>query len=330
MTLTKNIIIDGNNLIHRSYAVFVGNKHPDDLLTSNSGYPTGFIYGIFSMLSDWITEIGNPTKIYFVLDGKPVKRLALDPEYKKKENTVNPGSDSNIITLTDGFVANSEMELVLHLLSLLGVDILHHNLEEADDVIASFVKKNIEDINVVVSSDIDFYQILSWSDKIVLYRPGVGSDRFFDAEKAEEHMLKKFKVRISPSGVRMFKALTGDPSDGINGIFRVRKKLVAPLCHHASVDDVYGTGFPGFSKLEKQRAMESYDRVKINYELVGLNSDLDLESVITKSEPNFDLASQIFEEDLSIHSIRVNSFKVGNKTRTSTARSLIPDFLSDI
>lgn len=330
MTLTKNILIDGNNLIHRAHAVFVGNKHPEDALTSANGYPTGLIYGIFSMLSNWMDEMSNSSKIYFVMDGKSEKRLALDPNYKKKENVVRPGIESNSIRLSDGYFANSEIEVVIHLLSLLGIDIFHNHAEEADDIIASFIKQNIDDINIIVSSDIDFYQILSWSDKIIIYRPGSGTNRFYDAEKAEEHLFKKFKVKIPPDNVRMFKAMTGDPSDNIIGIYKVRKKLVAPLCHHLSVDEIYNTGFPGFSKLEKQRASESYDRIKTNYELVGLDSSINLSSSLIKSNPDFLMASKILQEDLNIHSISTSSFKVGNKTRTSMAYNLVPDFLRDI
>ncbi|HED05457.1 MAG TPA: hypothetical protein ENI61_02090, partial [Ignavibacteria bacterium] len=98
--LIKNILIDGNNLIHRSNAVFVKNRIENDIILSSKGYPTGLIYGIFSMLSSWISEIHSPNNIIFFLDGKPVRRLSIDPTYKQKqgEKIELPGSANNQIT----------------------------------------------------------------------------------------------------------------------------------------------------------------------------------------------------------------------------------------
>ena len=75
--LERNVLIDGNNLLHRSFAVFVKGKSPHEEMTSSSGYPTGLIYGIFSMLSDWVSEISNPTRVVFFLDGRPTRKLSL-------------------------------------------------------------------------------------------------------------------------------------------------------------------------------------------------------------------------------------------------------------
>lgn len=334
--LKRNILVDGNNLIHRSHAVFVKGKSDGELMTSPSGYPTGFIYGVFSMLADWIPEISNPSKMVFFLDGRPVRKLAMDPGYKQKEDDEErerPGSSSCPIVLSDGFEASTEMDVVTHLLSLLGVDVCHHPEEEADDLIASYARSTSEDMNVIVSSDTDFYQMLAWSDRIVLFRPGTGPDRFYDAEKAEEHLLKRFKVRIPPENVRMFKALTGDSSDGIVGVPRVRKKVVAPLCHHATVDDLYATGFPGFSRAEREKAESLKERIRTNFDLIGLNDGLDLSGSIVESSPDFKAASSILRDDLGITTVFPHVFRFGGGTvRTSSPSpvDLLPDFLKDI
>jgi len=332
--LERNVLVDGNNLIHRSHAVFVKAKAPDELMTAPSGYPTGFIYGVFSMLSDWLSEIANPTRMVFFLDGRPSRKLALDPDYKRKDDAeARPGSTAASVRLSDGFEASTEMDVITHLLSLLGVDVYHHPEEEADDLIASFVRQHFEAMNVVISSDTDFYQLLAWSDRIVLFRPGTGASRFYDAEKAEEHLLKKFKVRVPPENVRMFKALTGDSSDGIVGIPRVRKKVVAPLCRHSSVDELYATGLPGLSKAEREKAEALKDRIRTNYELIGLNDSLDLSGALTKSSPDFEAASKILRDDLGITTVFPHSFKIGQGPRvrvSAPTTDLLPDFLRDL
>lgn len=329
----RNVLVDGNNLIHRAYAVFVKDRPPHDVLTSPSGYPTGLIYGIFSMLSDWVPEISNPTRMAFFLDGRPARRLALDPTYKLKDKQDRPGSAPCQIELSDGFVAATEMEVVVHLLSLLGVDVYHHPDEEADDLIASYVSSRPDDMHVIMSSDIDFYQLLEGNDRVVLFRPGTGSNRFFDAERAEEHLLNKFKVRVPPGNVRMFKALTGDPSDGISGVPRLRKKVAAPLCHHKSVDDLFSTGLPKFSDAEREKTEAMRDQIRLNYELIGLDSSLNLSESRIPSQPDPKSASKILREDLGITTIFPHAFEFGkSRVRTSspTAYDLLPDFLKDI
>lgn len=332
--LERNILIDGNNLTHRSHAVFVKGKSENEIMTSPSGYPTGFIYGIFSMLSSWIPEVSNPTRAVFFLDGRPVRRLSLDPDYKKKDPSHGPpGLDPIQICLSDGFVASTEMDIVTHLLSLLGIDVYHNLEEEADDLIASYVRTNSEAVSIIVSSDVDFYQMLAWNDRIIIFRPGVEGNRFFDSERAEEHILKRYKVRVPPKNMRMFKALTGDSSDGIPGIPRIRKKVAAPLCHYSSVNDLYASGLPGLSKAEKTRAEELRDRVTLNYELVGLNDSLDISKSIKKAEPDFKAASAILQNDLGIMTVFPHTFKFEQDGRVRSSVSnfaLLPDFLQDI
>lgn len=332
--MDRNILIDGNNIIHRSHAVFVKDRTGPDVMTSPGGYPTGLIYGVLSMLSDWISSISHPTRMVFFLDGVPRKRLAMDPQYKFKEESDMPGKTDLLLKLSDGYEARNELDVIVHVLKLLGADLCYHQDEEADDLIASYVRSHSGDMCVVISSDKDFYQLLAWSDRVVLYRPGIKGNRFFDAERAEEDMLSRHKVRVPPSNIRMFKALTGDPSDGIVGVPRLRKKVAAPLCRFRSVDELYESDFPGFSKAEREKAIALRDRIHLNFDLIGLNDGLDLELILQKSTPDFEAASRILKKDLGITTVysHVFQFENGGKIRLSPASSfdLLPDFLKDI
>lgn len=337
--MDRNVLIDGNNVLHRAYAVFVKDRVGEDVMTSPGGYPTGLTYGFMSMISDWIQAISNPTRMAFFLDGVPRRRLAIDPDYKKKEEHDRPGRIEAPLVLSDGYKARNELDVIIHLMSLLGADLYQHEDEEADDLVASYVRSHMDDMNVVISSDKDFYQMLSWGDRIILYRPGVKGNRFFDAERAEEDLVKKYKlekygVRLPPSSVRMFKTLTGDASDGIVGVPRLRKKVAAPLCHHLSVADLYATGFPGFSGAEKKRANELRERIEKNFELVGLHDDIDLSPIVRKAAPDFKMASRILRDDLGMHTVFAHSFKFGRTGKVrlspSTSYDLLPDFLKGI
>jgi 5'-3' exonuclease len=319
--MDRNVLVDGDNLLHRAQAVYVDSKPPHEQFTSSSGYPTGLVFGALDMLSDWVSSMANPTRFSLFLDGRPLRRLGVDPTYKQDEEKEKgrPWKQPCPITLSDGYTAPDQLSLLVHILKLLGFGVYWHPDEEADDLIASYVRSRISDVNIVVSSDKDFYQLLSWDDKIVLYRPGVAGNRFFDSEQAELHMMKLYKVRVPPANVRMFKALTGDSSDKIVGVPFLRKKVAAPLCHHTSVDDLYATGLPGFSKAEKQKAVDLADRIRKNYEIIGLVDSVDIESCFTPAATDFAAANRILKQDLSIKSIFTHAFSVTSPGRIRTS-----------
>jgi 5'-3' exonuclease len=331
--MDKNILIDGNNLLHRAHAIFVKARDEDPFI-SKTGYPTGLIYGCLSMLSDWLPAIANPTRALFFLDGVPKRRRDLDPTYKVKEDTEEIWMTNAPFKLLDGFEAVGETEIIAHILQLFGVDSIYDKFEEADDLIASYVKSCSGEIHVIMSSDKDFYQIVS--DTTILYRPGVEGNRFFDAERAEEHMYQLYKAKVPPASVRMFKALTGDSSDGIVGVPRLRKKVAAPLCGLPSVDAVYATGLPGFSKVEKEKAESLREKIRINFELTGLVQDIDVESMRQHLEPNPELALKILHNDFQIYGVDPQSFRfcAPGRVRVEPAvpvKGLMPaGFLDDI
>jgi DNA polymerase-1 len=330
----RTVLVDGNNLLHRAYAVYVTNRS-DDPLISPSGYPTGLIYGFLNMLSDWVSSISDPTGISVFFDGVPRRRLAMDPDYKKKEpGHVRPGSSPARIRLCDGHVCEDELGVMAHVLSLMGADIYHHPDEEADDLIASYVRQHPSDVHVIISSDRDYYQLFSESDRLVIYRPGhAGGARFFDADTAESDLSKKYDVALRPSDILMFKALTGDPSDKIPGVPRLRKRVAAPLCRHRTVDDLMATGLPGFSKEEKRKTEELRDRLALNLRLIALDSNVDLSGSRRPALDDVQAAGRVLREDLGIVHVSPSSFRfAGSRVRHGGAVVFnpVPDFLRDI
>lgn len=325
MKLETNILVDGNNLLHRAHAVFV--ERTPDPMRSAQGYPTGLVYGFLSMLADWVPSIASPTRMAVFFDGIPRRRLAMDPTYKLKEETALRFSGPSI-RLSDGFEAANDLEVLKHLLCLLGADVYRHPDEEADDLIATYVTSRSDDLHVIISSDRDFYQLFTVSGRVVIYRPGVPGNRFFDAERAAEDLEKKYGAPLGPSDIRMFKALTGDPSDGIEGIPRLRRKVAASVSSHRDIESLYASGLPGFSAAERTKAVELKDRVSLNWDLIGLRQDLDLASTRTPGSYDHSTISRILREDLSINSIYPHLFEFGpSKVRTGPE---IPDWLQGI
>jgi 5'-3' exonuclease len=326
--MKRNILIDGNNLLHRINAIV----SKDPVRVSKDGYPINLIVGTLSILLNWIHNIPNPDRLILFLDGTPKKRLEIDPNYKPT-STTRPGSESRPLLLASGYQAQNELDIIVYLLKLVGFDVYYHPEEEADDLIASFVFQNPEDINIIISSDKDFYHLFTINPKIILYIPGIKGNRFFDRELAEADLLRKYKVKLSVADLRMFKALTGDPSDGIKGVLRLRKKVVAPICHCQTVNELYETGFPNFSKTELVSMNSAKDLIEKNLKLISFDYQINLNDIcqsmkgIRAETLSFSIADSILNQ-LDIRTISMNDFKI-QKTIVRF-NDVIPDFLSDI
>ena len=319
--IERCVLIDGNNLLQRAYYVFIDGRMKGGLPLKSGpdGYSTGIIYGFISFLNSWLYDMKPYTSISVFFDGKSTRRRTMDPTYKvhREENKnydFRIGKSDFPVDLFDGFKAESDLSALVHIIKLLGCNVYHDPNEEADDLIASFCKHKPETIRIIVSDDKDFFQLMT-DPRIITYRPGSKTRKFCDAAAAEEVWGRLNKVKgvgthpkVPCSQVRMFKTFCGDSSDGITGIPSLRKKIAMTICHLPTLDDVYATDFPSFSKLERTRALELKDRIKLNWELVGLKDDLDLSQSLQPAQKNYQMAVDICRylgmDDLDFGSFR--------------------------
>lgn len=333
----RNVLVDGNNLLHKMFHVFVSSrvKNSKPLMFSKSGYPIGLIYGFFSVLSSMIDDINNPTNIVVFFDGSPIRRRKLDLNYKNyrtRSSFVYP-PDVVIppITLSDGYLAQNELAVIIHALNLLGCDVYHHCDEEADDLIASYIKKRADEINIIVSDDKDFFQLVR--DRTILYRPGSKHDRFVDVDKVLEITSHLYSIPFSPEKIHMLKSFIGDMSDGIPSFTGVAMRklgsgvpeIVNFFCQYSSIEDALSIGIQEFPKkfsefgckiqdMKKfEKIKSASDRIRLNYKLVSMIDDIDLGACLSHLDQNFDSVRSIFGE-LNIDSINVSSFRL-NKAR---------------
>ena len=314
--LEKSILVDGNNLLHRVYHSFVASriKRGEPMLCSPSGYPTGILYGCLVLLSSWLYDIPDFSKITVFFDGLPKRRRDIDKTYKAKReggiSLFNPEVKFPI-KLSDGFETDGEVGVLVHILLLLGCDVCFHPDEEADDLIASFVKSKSDGVHVIISDDKDFFQLLT-NPKVVVYRPGSPpGNRFLDAEKSELHWSKLAgggHPKVPSTHVRMFKSLCGDSSDEIIGVDRLRKKVAITLCHHQDVDSLFETDLPGFSDTERQKTFALKDRIKLNHFLTGFFDQIDTSVCTQTGVVDRSTADRILRDDFGMTSVDLSSF----------------------
>lgn len=335
----RHVLVDGNNVLQRAFYVFVEGrlKQGMPLLSGPKGYPTGVIYGFLSFLGSWLYEMQPFSTISIFFDGTPARRRALDPNYKiKREETkhnLKLGAFDAVkipLKLRDGFEAESDIAVLSHLLQLLGCDIYHHPNEEADDLIATFCKQKLGEVRIIVSDDKDFFQLLT-DPRVVAFRPGSKDRKFVDAAAAEEvwgRLLKGKHPKIPCGQVRMFKTLCGDSSDDIIGVPLLRKRVAMTVCHFPTIEDVYASGMPNFSDSERAKAIDNQERIKRNWELVGLKDDLDLSESFRAGQRDYPLAVDICREDLLMMGLDLGPFR---SLQPSQQESLpLESWLSDI
>jgi 5'-3' exonuclease len=183
--VTKLLICDGYNLMHRARSGFALGPAP---------VMFNFFRGFKSLI-----EQHNPSRVVFVLDGCPKKRLESLPTYKLNR-VIDPKDDKKLDEMRR---FHAQKDVIIELLrDRFPVSVVKHADYEADDVIYTLVKNASRAINVtVVSSDSDFTQLLDEFDNVTLHNP-----------------VKKTNVQRHSSGdYVLWKSLRGDPTDNIDG-----------------------------------------------------------------------------------------------------------------
>jgi DNA polymerase-1 len=320
----RHVLVDGNNLLRRAYYVFVENrlKCGEKPIVNRYGMPIGLIYGTLNLLSSWLHDL-NLTKISIFFDGKPMRRIAMDPDYKQNNRTdLDVGE---VVRLSDGTEFPNQILFISSVFRKLGCDIYWHPEEEADDLIASVIHLDPEAIHIIISADSDFFQLVN--NRTVVYRPGIPPPRLYDLERVGEYYMKKYGCQILPKHIRMFKAFTGDPSDNIKGVPRLRKKAAFSLCDAENVDAAISTGMIHLSATERSKLISLRNRINLNWELIELKNNVDIKSCLMPAIPDFADALNMCN-DLNIP-LDTTPFHVGSYA-IDRNNILVDDWLRDI
>jgi 5'-3' exonuclease len=263
--MKKVMIIDGLNMFLRSYIVVPSmDKH---------GAPNGGTYGFMKSLQK-ICAMFQPDEIIVCWDGAggSQKRKEIDKNYKAGRKPVR--FNRRLIDLSpeesDKNKYNQQLRLMEYLNDLPVIQTMIDYIE-ADDVISYVVQheKYAEWEKVIVSSDKDFYQLIS--DKTKLYRPI--QDDLVDYPS----LIENFKIH--PKNFALARSLVGDKSDNLPGVPRVGLKTVAgkfPFLKESKqyeVEDVM-SHCEGLERMLKvhENILEHSQLVEKNYKIMQLYS----------------------------------------------------------
>ena len=216
--MKKVILVDGNNLMFRSYyaTAYTGN-----IMRNSKGVPTNALYGFVGMMNKIISE-EKPQYIAVAFDiGKNFR--------KQKYETYKEGRQATPDDL------KIQMPVARDILNAMGIKYFELEPYEADDIIGTLAKMCDQDPEydgTIISSDKDLLQLLS----------PVVDMKLLKQKDYIRYNPKSFKEDwgIDPIRIIDYKALAGDASDNIPGVKGIGDKTALTLLkEYESIENLY-------------------------------------------------------------------------------------------
>ena len=251
--LKRAILIDGNNLLFRSYyaTAYTGNT-----MKNSKGFPTNALFGFVNMMNKIINE-ENPEYIMVAFDkGKNFRH--------EKYDNYKAGRIETPKELLDQFPVAKKI------LKYMGIVSLEIDNYEADDIIGTFAK--MADLDkaydaTIISSDKDLLQLISDDVDVKLLKQKdyimMNKNTFFK------------EYGIEPIRIIDLKALEGDKSDNIPGVKGVGEKTALNLLReYGTLENIYDNIDNIKGKL-KDKLIADKDNAFFSKELATIYKDID-------------------------------------------------------
>jgi DNA polymerase I len=211
----KVLLVDGHALLHRAFHALPGLTNPD-------GFPTGAIFGFFSIFFRALEKI-KPAYALVTFDMKgPTFRHELAGDYKAHRK---PPPDDLVL----------QEPKVKEILTALDIPIYQKPGYEADDIIGIITRKTPKTaLNIILTGDMDLLQLIN--DNTVVYRLKTGITDFvvYDTD------MMKSEYGLTPDQWVDLKALKGDASDNIPGVPGIGEKTALDLIQrYKSIEKLY-------------------------------------------------------------------------------------------
>ncbi len=261
-------LIDGHALAYRTYFALTSGGTASSRWLTSKGEPTAGIYGFTSVLLR-LLEQERPDYLAVVFDTGKTFRDDLFPDYKatreKMPDDLRVQID-RIRNLVDTFnIPRAEMEGY-----------------EADDVLGSLANWAVDQGLAVkiITGDRDLLQLVN--DRITVSLPGksLSDARDYFRDDVKESM------GVWPEQVVDFKAIIGDRSDNIPGVYGVGKKTAVKLLEeYKTLDQIYNNLEAVPSRFQTKLA-EGRDSAYLSKKLATIVSDLEIEIDLEQARPD--------------------------------------------
>ena len=275
--MEKIILVDGNNLLFRSYFATAYNGN---FMNNSKGFPTNALFGFANMMNKIIQE-EEPTYILVAFDKGKTFRHNEYEDYKG-------GREKTPDELKVQFPIAKEM------LTYMGIKYYEIDNYEADDIIGTFAKYCDLDpnfIGTIISSDKDLLQLISNDIDIKLLKQK-------DYIRYNKDSFKE-EYGIEPINIIDLKALMGDSSDNIPGVKGVGEKTALKLLQeYKTLDGIYEHINDIKGKLQ-EKLINDKENAYMSYHLATIVKDVPMDINIDDlkyKEKDIDKLNKLFEE----------------------------------
>ena len=253
--MKKVILVDGNNLLFRSY---YATAYSGNLMKNSEGFATNGIYGLVNMINKIIAE-EKPVYIAVAFDIGKTFRHEKYRDYKAGRSETP--DDLKL-----------QFPVAKKILNAMGVKYLEMDGYEADDIIGTLSKMvvNSDDFEAtIVSSDKDLLQLINDKVEVKLL-------------KQKDYVRMNEKVFFDTYGIKPIrmidlKALMGDPSDNIKGVKGIGEKTALKLLQkYDSLENLYNN-INEVTGSTKTKLVEDRDAAFESYDLATIYTDVPLD-----------------------------------------------------
>ncbi len=216
--MKKVILVDGNNLMFRSY---YATAYSGNIMKNSKGFPTNGLFGFVNMMNKIIHE-EDPNYILVAFDiGKTFRHEQYDSYKGGRSETPDE--------------LKRQFPVAKEILTAMGIHFLEVPGYEADDIIGTYAKmidENDEYEGLIVSSDKDLLQLISDDVTVKLL-------------KSKDYIMMNRQTFLDTYGVepiRMIdlKGLMGDASDNIPGVKGIGEKTAIKLLkEYDTIENLY-------------------------------------------------------------------------------------------
>ena len=281
--MKKIILVDGNNLLFRS---FYATAYQGVIMRNSKGFPTNALYGFINMMNKIIKE-EKPSYILVAFDkGKTFRHDKYD-EYK-----------AGRIEMPDEL--RVQFPKAKEVLDAFGIKHFEIDNYEADDIIgtlARIVDEEDEFIATIVSSDKDLLQLISDEVTVKLLKQSghIMMDR--------DEFMRTYQVE--PARMVDLKALMGDASDHIPGVKGIGEKTaISLLSKYGSLDNLYAN-IESVTGKTKEKLLADKDNAYMSYDLATIYKEVPLDFTLEDCKYKITDKSKLagILEELEFHSL---------------------------
>lgn len=291
--MEKIILVDGNNLLFRSYYATAYNGN---LMKNSKNFPTNALFGFVNMINKIVSE-EKPIYMIVAFDKGKTFRHAKYESYKG--GRMETPDELKL-----------QFPIAKQILTAMGIKYYEIDNYEADDIIGTFAEycnKYSDYEGLIVSSDKDLLQLISSDVSIKLLKQ---KDYIF---YTKETFINDYG--IEPINIIDLKALMGDSSDNIPGVNGVGEKTALKLLQqYKTLDNIYNN-IDEIKGALKEKLIKDKDNAYMSYNLAtivrNVPVDINLEDIRYLGEQTEDLI-KLYEE-LEFYSFLKNKQNVEKK-----------------